>query len=63
MDNCFFKLGNLVFRLIIGVPIGVDPGPYYIANLTLWYYGNKYLESLLYKVDYFLPKNWGTLLD
>ena len=34
LDNCYFTIGNLVFRQIIGVPMGVDPGPY-IANLTL----------------------------
>ena len=33
IDNCYFTLGSLVFCQIIGVPTGVDPGPY-IANLT-----------------------------
>ena len=54
MDNCYFTLGHLIFRQIIGVPIGVDPGPY-IANLTLWFFENKYLEKL-YKTDYFSAK-------
>ena len=45
LDNCYFTIGNLVFRQIIGVPMGVDPGPY-IANLTLWFYENSYLEVL-----------------
>ena len=54
MDNCYFTLGHLIFRQIIGVPMGVDPGPY-IANLTLWYFENKYLEKL-YKTDYFSAK-------
>ena len=35
IDNCFFTMGNQVFHQVIGVLIGVDPGPY-IANLTLW---------------------------
>ena len=39
---------------IIGVPIGVDPGPY-IANLTLYYYEYRYLDKL-YKIDYFSAK-------
>ena len=34
--------------------MGVDPGPF-IANLTLWYYENKYLDKL-YKVDYYSAK-------
>ena len=54
MDNCYFTLGNKVFRQIIGVPIGVDPGPF-IANLTLFYYENKYIENL-YKINYFSAK-------
>ena len=32
-----------------------DPGPYNIANLTLWFYENKYLERL-YKLYYFCAK-------
>ena len=51
LDNSYFSMGNLIFRQIIGVPIGVDPGPY-IANLTLWYYENKYVDTL-YKADYY----------
>ena len=50
-------MGSEVFRQIIGVPIGVDPGPY-IANLTLWYYENGYLEKL-YKRDYFSARMLG----
>ena len=57
IDNCYFTLGNLVFRQIIGVPIGVDPGPY-IANLTLWYYENSYLEKL-YKYDFYGARMMG----
>ena len=57
MDNCYFTLGPLIFRQVIGVPIGVDPGPY-IANLTLWYYENAYLEKL-YKTDYVSAKKLG----
>ena len=34
--------------------MGVDPGPF-IANLTLWYYENKYLDKLN-KVDYYSAK-------
>ena len=57
IDNCYFTMGNQVFRQVIGVPIGVDPGPY-IANLTLWYYENGYLEKL-YKRDYFSARMMG----
>ena len=57
IDNCYFTMGSQVFRQIIGVPIGVDPGPY-IANLTLWYYENGYLEKL-YKRDFFSARMLG----
>ena len=57
IDNCYFTMGNQVYRQVIGVPIGVDPGPY-IANLTLWYYENGYLEKL-YKRDYFSARMMG----
>ena len=32
----------------------MDPGPY-VANLTLWFYENRYLE-VLYRTDYFSTK-------
>lgn len=51
IDNSYFSFGKYTFRQKIGVPIGVDPGPF-IANLTLWYFENKYLEKL-YRVDYY----------
>ena len=54
LDNCYFTIGNLVFRQIIGAPMGVDPGSY-IANLTLWFYENRYLE-ILYRTDNFSAK-------
>ena len=47
-------MGNMIFKQIIGVPIGVNPGPF-IANLTLFYYEYKYLDKL-YKTDYFSAK-------
>ena len=54
MDNCFFRIGNSIFKQTIGVHIGVDAGPY-IANITLWYFENKFLEST-YKSKYFVAK-------
>ena len=54
LDNAYFSMGNMIFKQIIGVPIGVNPGPF-IANLTLFYYEYKYLDKL-YKTDYFSAK-------
>ena len=50
VDNSYFCLGSLYFRQVIGVPIGVDPGPY-IANFTIWFYEFNFISSL-YKSDY-----------
>jgi len=50
IDNSYFSLGKLIFRQRVGVPIGVDPGPL-IANLTLWYFENRFIDQL-YRKDY-----------
>ena len=50
VDNSYFCFGDLCFRQVKGVPIGVDPGPY-IANFTLWFYEFNFIISL-YKKDY-----------
>ena len=50
LNNSYFSVCGDIFRQLIGVPIGVNCGPL-IANLTLFFFENKYLESL-YKLDY-----------
>ena len=45
MNNCFFTLGNKVFRQVIGIPIGSDPAPL-MANLFLYFYENKCVRTL-----------------
>ena len=57
IDNCYFTLGSKIFRHTIGVPIGVDSAQF-IANLTLWFYENKYLEKL-YRRDYYSARMMG----
>lgn len=47
--NSYFKIGNLVFKHLIGIPVGVDCGAF-IANLTLFFFENRFLEKQ-YKVD------------
>ena len=37
LDNCFFTFGKLLFRQIIGIPMGSDPAPF-MANLFLLIY-------------------------
>jgi hypothetical protein len=45
LDNCFFSLGNDIFRQRIGIPMGSDPAPF-MANLFLYSYESSYLEVL-----------------
>ena len=60
LDNSYFSMGSNIFIQIVGVPIGMDPGPF-IANLTLFYYEYKYLDRL-YKFDYFSAKRLNNTL-
>ena len=45
LSNCYFTIGNKLFRQIIGIPMGSDPAPYF-ANLFLYYYENKWVCNL-----------------
>ena len=56
LDYCYFEVGNSIYKQIIGVPIGINPGPY-MANLTLWYFENRFLNSSsTYKSKYHIVK-------
>ena len=50
IKNAYFRVGNLVFRQIIGIPMGSDPAPFF-ANLFLFYYECKWIKKLS-KEDY-----------
>ena len=45
MSSCFFTLGNLLFKQVIGISMGSDPAPL-MANLFLYFYENKWLMQL-----------------
>ena len=45
MENCYFTIGNKLFRQIIGIPMGSDPAPFF-ANLFLYYYESKWLKNV-----------------
>ena len=45
MNNCYFTVGNHLFRQIIGIPMGSDPAPYF-ANLFLYFYESKWLKKI-----------------
>ena len=45
MNNCFFQLGNKVFRQVIGIPMGSDPAPFF-ANLFLYHFESKWIKKI-----------------
>ena len=46
IENCHYTVGNLVMRQCIGIPMGIDPAPFW-ANLYLYYYEEKYISGLI----------------
>ena len=46
ISNCYFTVGNLIFNQIIGIPMGIDPAPFW-ANLFLYYFENIHMQSLI----------------
>ena len=45
LDNIYIKFGNMVYKQVIGVPIGSDAGAE-IANLLLFSYESEYIEKV-----------------
>ena len=45
MGNCFFSFGDMIFRQVIGIPMGSDPAPF-MANFFLYSYERKYIQNL-----------------
>ena len=56
MSNCFFTLGDVLFRQVIGIPMGSDPAPF-MANLFLYYYESKYVKEVK-KKDLFTARKF-----
>jgi len=46
ISQCYFTVGNLVLKQDIGIPMGIDPAPFW-ANLFLYYFESKYVQSLI----------------
>ena len=46
IQNCFFTVGNSVLRQAIGIPMGIDPAPFW-ANLFLYQYEERYIAKLI----------------
>ena len=46
IDNIYIRVGNRVFRQIVGIPMGTDCAPL-LANMFLFYYEYKYIKELI----------------
>ena len=57
IKNCYFKLGDKLFRQDIGIPMGSDPAPAF-ANLFLFHYESAWLKSIK-KTNYTLARKFG----
>ena len=57
--NCYFRLGNRLFRQDIGIPMGSDPAPAF-ANLFLFHYESSWLNSIK-KTDNVLARKFGQI--
>ena len=43
--SCYFVVGNMLFIQGIGIPMGIDPAPFW-ANIYLYTYESKYIDNL-----------------
>ena len=59
LHNCYFKLGNKLFRQCIGIPMGSDPAPFF-ANLFLFYYESSWLKDVK-KSNNILARKFGNV--
>ena len=45
ITKCYFTVCNTVFMQIIGIPMGIDPTPFW-ANLFLYFYEKRFMSNL-----------------
>ena len=46
IENCYFTVGNTVLRQAIGIPMGIDPAPFW-ANLFLYTFEVEYMSKII----------------
>ena len=46
ITRTYFVVGNLIIRQSIGIPMGIDPAPFW-ANLYLYFYEHKFVTDLM----------------
>ena len=59
LDNCYFTVGDQIFKQRIGIPMGSDPAPFF-ANLFLYYYESRFLK-VLKKTNLPLARKFGNV--
>ena len=59
IKNCYFTIGNIVFKQDIGIPMGIDPAPFW-ANLFLYFFESKHVQTLVSKKSERAYKYHGT---
>ena len=60
IKQCYFSVGNVIFLQTIGIPMGIDPAPFW-ANLFLHYYEANYIKTLSQNQDVRCYKYHSTL--
>ena len=46
IENCYFTVGKTVLRQAIGIPMGIDPAPFW-ANLYLYSYEENFISDMI----------------
>ena len=44
--NCYFVVGNITMKQVVGIPMGIDPAPFW-ANLFLYKYESEHIGKLI----------------
>ena len=56
MQNCYFNIRNVTKKQAIGIPMGIDPAPFWV-NIFLYFYEEEYI-SLVTSSDKI--KSWNS---
>ena len=64
IQKCYFTIGNLAFKQDIGIPMGIDPAPFW-ANLFLYKYEKSFVDKLISEKSTraYLYGNTGRFID
>ena len=46
IKNCYFTVGNIVFKQDIGIAVGIDRAPFW-TNMFLYFFESKHVQNLI----------------